>query len=163
MAAADGLGFSTRAAVAPALITHPCISSSGFMLDILKTESWAHMGLTANIIIKDVSHIFASICKNMRILMMGQYYRELQLLLDNQSGDINMNRDTIASFYKHGLTLIPTWISNYSHYEVWDEITYLFLNFNGAVNKVWEWLSDFIPHFPGHVIIYPCGIRFIPC
>ena len=35
-------------------------------------------------------------------------------------------------FYKYGLTLIPAWISNYIHYNVWDEITYPFLNFSGA-------------------------------
>ena len=39
-------------------------------------------------------------------------------------------------FYKHGLTLIPAWISNYIHYNVWDEITYPFLNFNGATVEV---------------------------
>ena len=26
--------------------------------------------------------------------------------------------------YKHLLTLIPAWISNYIQYEVWDEISY---------------------------------------
>ena len=36
-----------------------------------------------------------------------------------------------APFYQHGLTLIPAWISNYTHYDAWDEITYPFLNFNG--------------------------------
>ena len=39
-------------------------------------------------------------------------------------------------FYQHGLTLIPAWISNYIHYKVWDEITYPFLNFNGATIEV---------------------------
>ena len=39
-------------------------------------------------------------------------------------------------FYQHGLTLIPAWISNYIHYNVWDEITYPFLNFNGATVEV---------------------------
>ena len=39
-------------------------------------------------------------------------------------------------FYKHGLTLIPACISNYIHYKVWDEITYPFLNFNGATVEV---------------------------
>ena len=39
-------------------------------------------------------------------------------------------------FYKHGLTLIPAWISNYSHQRVWDEITYPFLNFNSATVDV---------------------------
>ena len=32
----------------------------------------------------------------------------------------------------HGWTLMPTGISNYFHYKVWDEITYLFPNFNAA-------------------------------
>ena len=39
-------------------------------------------------------------------------------------------------FYKHGLTLIPAWISNYMPGKVWDEITYLFLDFNGYTVKV---------------------------
>ena len=39
-------------------------------------------------------------------------------------------------FYKHGLTLIPTWISNHMHYKVWDEITYPFLKFSGATVEV---------------------------
>ena len=30
----------------------------------------------------------------------------------------------------------PAWISNYTHYNVWDEITYPFLNFNGATVEV---------------------------
>ena len=33
---------------------------------------------------------------------------------------------------KHGLTLIPAWISNHMPSKVWDEITYPFLNFNGV-------------------------------
>ena len=49
---------------------------SGLSLDILKMESWTHMGRTANIIIKDVIHVFASISKIMRILMMGGRNRE---------------------------------------------------------------------------------------
>ena len=35
-------------------------------------------------------------------------------------------------FYLHVLTLIPAWISNYMPSNKWDEITYPFLNFNGA-------------------------------
>ena len=31
---------------------------------------------------------------------------------------------------------IFTWISNYIHYKVWDEITYPFLNFNGTTVEV---------------------------
>ena len=36
-------------------------------------------------------------------------------------------------FYQHGLTLIPTWISNHMPSNVWGEITYPFLNFNDAI------------------------------
>ena len=43
---------------------------------------------------------------------------------------------TSAPFYWHGLTLIPAWISNHIHYEMYDEITYPFLNFNGATVEV---------------------------
>ena len=35
-------------------------------------------------------------------------------------------------FYKHGLILIPAWIGNYIRSNVWNEITYPFLNFNGV-------------------------------
>ena len=35
------------------------------------------------------------------------------------------------------------------HYNVWDEITYPSLNFNGTTVEVWEWISNFIPHFTG--------------
>ena len=30
-------------------------------------------------------------------------------------------------------------MSNYIHYKVWDEISYPFLNFNGATVEVYEW------------------------
>ena len=40
---------------------------------------------------------------------------------------------------------------------MWDEITYSFPNFNDVtVWEVWEWLSNVILHFAGHVITYPC-------
>ena len=42
---------------------------------------------------------------------------------------INFNCDP---FYQYGLTLIPAWISYHVPSEVWNEITYPFLNFNGA-------------------------------
>ena len=49
---------------------------------------------------------------------------------------LSFHEDTIDPFYKHGLTLIPAWRSNYIHYNVRDEITYPFLNFNGATVEV---------------------------
>ena len=30
--------------------------------------------------------------------------------------------DICGPFYQHGLTLIPAWISNYIHYNVWNEL-----------------------------------------
>ena len=46
-------------------------------------------------------------------------------------------------------------MSIYNHNKVWDEITYAFPNFDG---EVCEWISNFIPRFTGHVIIY-AGIQ----
>ena len=42
------------------------------------------------------------------------------------------------------------------HGKVWDDNTCPFPNFNGATVEVWEWISNFIPHFTRHLITYPC-------
>ena len=68
-----------------------------------------------------------------------------------------------SPFYEHGLTLIPTWLSNYIHYNVWDVITYPFLNFNGCTVEVYEWISNFLLHFTGLVIIILAGIKVKSC
>ena len=60
-------------------------------------------------------------------------------MLDGCSKLVGHKNSVVANsgpFYQHGLTLIPAWISNYIHYNVWDEITYPFLNFNGATVEV---------------------------
>ena len=46
----------------------------------------------------------------------------------------------------------PAWKSNYIGNKVWYETTYSFLNFNGCTVEVWEWISNFIPHFMMRVI-----------
>ena len=56
---------------------------------------------------------------------------------------------------EHGLTLIPACISNYTHYKVWDGITYPFLNFNCVNVEVKQWICNSIPHFTVYVITYP--------
>ena len=56
-------------------------------------------------------------------------------------------------FYLHGLTLFPAWISSYIRHEMCDEITYQLLR---CTDEVWEWISNSIPSFTGHVITYPC-------
>ena len=48
------------------------------------------------------------------------------------------------------------WISNRTHYKVFDEITYPFPNFNGATVEVWELIRNFIAYFTGHVLTYSC-------
>ena len=35
------------------------------------------------------------------------------------------------------------------------ELTYLFLNLNISTVEVWEYISDFIPHFIMDVVTYP--------
>ena len=47
----------------------------------------------------------------------------------------NLNGIIWGPFYYHGLTLILVWISNYTHYKMWDEITYPFPNFKGGTLK----------------------------
>ena len=47
-----------------------------------------------------------------------------------------MTLSACGPFYWHGLTLIPAWITNYMPGEVWGEITYPFLNFNGCTVEV---------------------------
>ena len=45
----------------------------------------------------------------------------------------------LMALYHQGpllLTLIPAWIINHMPSKVWDEITYPFLNFNGATVEV---------------------------
>ena len=39
--------------------------------------------------------------------------------------------------------------------KVWGEITYPFINFNGATLETKEWISNVNPHFTEHVITYP--------
>ena len=51
---------------------------------------------------------------------------------------------------------MPARISNYIHYNTWDEITYPFPNFNSAAIEIWEWISNSIQHFTVEGIMYPC-------
>ena len=52
------------------------------------------------------------------------------------SGCVCFVIDHSGRFYKHGLTIIPAWISNHTPNKVWDEITYPFQNFNGCTVEV---------------------------
>ena len=47
---------------------------------------------------------------------------------------------------------------------VWYEITYPFLNFNGCIVEVYEWISNFILHIIMNVITdIHAGIKVNPC
>ena len=50
------------------------------------------------------------------------------------------------------IDLIQTCISNHMPSELWYELLYPFPNFNAATVEVWEWISNFIPHFITDVI-----------
>ena len=47
------------------------------------------------------------------------------------------------------LTAIPTWINDYTHHQMWNEMTYLFPTFNGAtVHSTHYWACGCL-HMPG--------------
>ena len=54
------------------------------------------------------------------------------------------------------VNLLPPRISNHIQYKMLYEITHPFSNFEGATVDALEWKRNFIPHYTGHVITYPC-------
>ena len=58
------------------------------------------------------------------------------MVADNIEAEFIWRQFGRGIFYYYGLTLNPAWLSDYIHYKVWDEITYPFLNFNGATVEV---------------------------
>ena len=64
--------------------------------------------------------------------------------------------ETRGPFCWHGLTGIPSWISNHTPSKVSDEINDPFLNFNGCTVEVKGWISNFIQYFIMDIIAYPC-------
>ena len=84
----------------------------------------------------------------------SNFWPNLQLMMNSLGVSCQFCFDIYV--FWHGLTLIPAWISNGIVYNVWDKITYLFPNFNSCTIEVWERISNYIPHFAGYVITYPC-------
>ena len=62
-----------------------------------------------------------------------------------------LSTTSIGLFNKHNLTLIQAWICNHMPGKMCDESAYPFPNFSGCTVEVWEWISNFVPHF-----ILPC-------
>ena len=81
--------------------------------------------------------------------MMGKLSLQMRLVFVILSTDTGISCPSKGPLYEHRLTLISAWISNYFHYNVWDEITYLFPNFNGCTVEVWEWINNSIHTLPG--------------
>ena len=97
--------------------------------------------------------------------------RGLTTASQNNTQDGGFNPSTTGPFihwpvscrdpiYQHGSTLITAWISNHTPCKVWDEITYPFPNFNGATIEVWEWISNYIPHFKMDVITHSSTLKY---
>ena len=45
------------------------------------------------------------------------------------------------------IIVVPSMENNFMPGKVLSEVSYQFSNFNGAAIVVWEWISNFIPHF----------------
>ena len=103
----------------------------------------------------DMSAMYSIYCINSDI-------NELVSLVTSD-GTTSTSVEMIVEWYhttRHNLgpltNMDVAWITNYIHYNVWEEITYPFPNFNGYTVEAWEWISNFILYFTGHVITYPC-------
>ena len=99
------------------------------------------------------------ILENVKICLHILSFLNVQSIIDVGPLHLPWRSGTSDPFYYHGLTQISTWISNHIRYNMRGGITYPLPNFNGATVEVWEWISNFIPHFTGHVITYPCWNR----
>ena len=67
----------------------------------------------------------------------------------------NLYGQTVGALLLIWIYLILVWISNYVHYEMWDEITYLSPNFHGATTEVWDMQT-----FPAKFVWPDCGGPF---
>ena len=76
---------------------------------------------------------------------------EVRLIAAHHSNRYNQLYRIQPKNYAHSQQ--PLLLTRKLHYKVWDEIIYPFLNFNGATDEVWEWISYFITPFTEH---YPC-------
>ena len=62
---------------------------------------------------------------------------------------------TRGPFYWHGSTLLPAWISNYIHYNVWMKSL---IHSQTSTTWVWKRKSNSILYICAYMITYPCGI-----
>ena len=66
-------------------------------------------------------------------------------------------------FYLHDLTLILAWTSNFIHFIVWDSGMKLLFHSSTSTVALLKFangfISNFIPHFTGHMITYPWELK----
>ena len=91
----------------------------------------------------------------MQLHITHQGWFAIRMNPDRQGRNEPESRDSQGPYLLTWFNLAPAWISNYTHIKLWDYITYPFPNFKDATIEVMEWISNFIPHFTGHVITYP--------
>ena len=106
-------------------------SSDAFWYIILisRRQSWVFMYLSFDLLIFPVA-FRPPICSE----FWGHYLWPPSWIRDVTIPKLELS--VRGQFYQHGLTLIPAWISNHIYFELWDEITYPFLNFNGCTVEV---------------------------
>ena len=71
---------------------------------------------------------FAKFCLGLSLLRVKLHRQTGLLCLSSRLFEHKMSKPFWGLFYEHGWALIPEWIDNYIYYNVWDEITYPFLN-----------------------------------
>ena len=65
----------------------------------------------------------------------------------------------VTTLWHHWTCICIFYSSTFIFRKVWNEITYPFPTFNSGTVDVKVWTSNFIPHFTGHVITYPCWAK----
>ena len=68
-----------------------------------------------------------------------------------------ITQEICTAFYLYVITLILAWMSNYIHYQVWNEITFPFPN--AAAVEVCKWIYNFTPHSMGRCLFILAGIN----
>ena len=92
---------------------------------------WRHQMETFSASLAFVQGIHQSpvkFCLGLSLLRVKLHRQTGLLCLSSRLFEHKMSKPFWGPFYEHGWALIPEWIDNYIYYNVWDEITYPFLN-----------------------------------
>ena len=122
---------------------------SGARMFITKIKSqWRHMSVMTSQITR-IETAGSAACSDKRKYQSSTL---LTLCVGNQlvTGGSPSQRATDAESdfmsWRHHAVFGYAWISNYTHYKVWDIITYPVPNVNGCTVDVWECIRNFKPH-----------------